>query len=92
MRLVFADMDDNQEETGWIEGLTMVISDKPPSSWFDEEVLSLSSKEGNLLITADKDLMMFPYYFDYKLSLQNLDAIPPVLYLKCIQKNLKKLE
>jgi hypothetical protein len=47
-RLVFADMDDNQDETGWIEGLTMVISDKPASSWFDEDLLVFENNLKNL--------------------------------------------
>ena len=41
-------MDDNQDETGWIEGLTMGISDKPASSWFDEDLLVFENNLGNL--------------------------------------------
>jgi hypothetical protein len=41
-------MDDNQDETGWIQGLAMVISDKPASSWFDEDLLVFENNLKNL--------------------------------------------
>jgi len=47
-RLVFAAMDDNQDETGWLEGLVMVISDKPASSWSDEDLLVFENNLKNL--------------------------------------------
>ena len=47
-RLVFASMDDNQDEKGWLEGLVMVISDKPASSWSDEDLLVFENNLANL--------------------------------------------
>ncbi len=47
-RLVFAAMDDNQEESSWLESLIMVISDKPASSWGDGDLLGFENNLAHL--------------------------------------------
>jgi hypothetical protein len=48
MRLVFTAMDDNQDEKGWIEGLALVISDKPASSWTDDDFVVFENNLSDL--------------------------------------------